>query len=295
MLSKLMNMISARFPNVPGLTPPPIVAVLRLSGMISAGGVIGPFGGGLNIAGTAKLIEAAFSMPGLKAVALVINSPGGSPAQSSLIHKRIRAFAYEKDVPVFAFTEDAAASGGYMLAIAADEIFADPYSIIGSIGVISAGFGFTGLIDKLGIERRMHTAGENKAMLDPFQPENPGDVERLLALQKDIHEGFKRLVRERRGERLRGDDARLFSGEFWTAGRALELGLIDGVGDVRTIMRARYGEDVVLRPISASRPWWRRGAGAGAGAGRGYNLSTGWADDLLGAIEARLWWSRLGL
>lgn len=293
MLSRLIKAISARFPELPGLSPPPIVAVLRLSGIISPGAAAGPFGGGLSIASTARMIEAAFAMPGLKAVALVINSPGGSPAQSSLMHHRIRALADEKDMPVFAFAEDAAASGGYMLAIAADEIFADANSIVGSIGVISSGFGFTGLIDKLGIERRVHTAGAEKAMLDPFQPENPEHVRRLLALQEEIHQGFKRLVQARRGTRLRAEEAQLFSGEFWTAGRALELGLIDGIGDVRSVMRARYGEDVVLRPISMSRPWWRRGAGAGVSMGG--PSAGGWANELLGAIEARLWWNRLGL
>ena len=255
MLSKIKNAINAWFPNLPGMTPPPVVAVLKLSGIISAGS---PLRQGISIGSMAASIEDAFKVPGLKAVALVINSPGGSPAQSSLIHKRIRAFADEKDIPVFAFAEDAAASGGYMLACAADEIFADANSIIGSIGVISSGFGFTGLIEKLGVERRVHSAGENKAMLDPFQPENPEHVARLLALQKDIHEGFKRMVKGRRGSRLLGDEAKLFSGEFWTAGHALSLGLIDGIGDVRTIMRARYGDDVVLRPIAPSRAWWRR-------------------------------------
>lgn len=289
MLSRLIKALSARFPDFPGLRPPPIVAVLRLSGVISAAAT-GPLGGGLSIASTARMIEAAFAMPGLKAVALVINSPGGSPAQSSLMHNRIRALAGEKDLPVFAFAEDAAASGGYMLACAADEIFADANSIIGSIGVISSGFGFTGLIERLGIERRVHTAGADKAMLDPFQPENPEHVERLLSLQLEIHEGFKRLVRARRGARLQAAEAQLFSGEFWTAGRALELGLIDGIGDVRSVMRARYGEDVVLRPIGMSRPWWRRGAGGGVGPPAG-----GWAGDLLDAIEARLWWNRFGL
>lgn len=289
MLSRIVNALSARFPNLPGMKPRPVVGVLRLSGIISAGPALRA---GINIASTAAMIEAAFSLPGLKAVALVINSPGGSPAQSSLIHKRIRAFAGEKDVPVFAFVEDAAASGGYMLACAADEIFADANSIIGSIGVISAGFGFTELIGKLGIDRRVHMAGENKAMLDPFQPEKPEHVERLLALQNDIHEGFKRMVRSRRGSRLQDDEVKLFSGEFWTAGQALGFGLIDGVGDVRTIMRARYGDEVVLRPIAAARPWLRARMGVGVSSAA---FTPGWADEALGAIEARLWWNRIGL
>ncbi len=172
------------------------MAVVRLNGVI---GAVSPLRGGIDLASVAGMLEEAFNLKGVKAVALAINSPGGSPVQSALIYKRIRALSAEESVPVYAFAEDVAASGGYMLACAADEIYADDSSIIGSIGVVSAGFGFTGLIDKLGIERRVHTSGENKATLDPFKPENPEDVKRLLELQAEVHEGFKTLVRASRG------------------------------------------------------------------------------------------------
>ena len=197
---------------LPGWQPRPVVAVVRLAGII---GPSQPLRGGLNLAAVAGPLEAAFSLKGAKAVALIVNSPGGSPVQSSLIYKRIRSLAEEKELPVYAFAEDVAASGGYMIACAADEIYADESSVIGSIGVVSAGFGFTGLIEKLGVERRVHTAGESKAMLDPFQPEKEEDVKRLETLQRDVHENFKKLVRDARGDRLKVDDPAIFSGEFW--------------------------------------------------------------------------------
>ena len=236
----------------------PTVAVIRLSGVI---GSFGPWPGGLSLSGLARTLERAFAMRGLSAVALAINSPGGSPVQSSLIAKRIRALAAEKKLPVFAFAEDVAASGGYWLACAADEIHADESSIVGSIGVISASFGFQDLLQRVGVERRVHTAGARKSMLDPFRPENPEDVARLEAIQRDIHAQFMVHVRERRGVRLKGDDEMLFSGEFWTAPRALELGLIDGIGDLRGVMRARYGDKVRLRVVGERGSWLRRRLG----------------------------------
>jgi signal peptide peptidase SppA len=198
----------------------PVVAVVRLAGVI---GSLGPWRGGLSLAGLAGTLERAFALGGIKAVALAINSPGGSPVQSSLIAARIRALASEKKLPVFAFAEDVAASGGYWLATAGDEIYADESSIVGSIGVISAGFGFPELLQRLGVERRVHTAGVRKSMLDPFRPESPEDVARLEALQGEIHDSFKAHVRERRGARLKADDDTLFSGEFWSGKRALPL------------------------------------------------------------------------
>lgn len=264
------------------LSPPPTVPVLRL------GGVIGRLGGlrpGLTLAGLAEMIERAFSARNLKAVALSINSPGGSPVQSALIHRRIRELADEKMVPVIAFVEDVAASGGYWLALAADEIFADENSILGSIGVISAGFGFQGLLERLGIERRVHAQGERKGMLDPFRPEDPEDVLRLKALQADMHDSFKTLVRDRRGDRLKGGDE-LFNGDIWTGRRALELGLIDGIGELRQIMRTRYGEAVRLQVVGERRGWLRRRLTMGA---------SGWAGDLMAAAEERAIWARYGL
>jgi serine protease SohB len=209
----------------------PTVGVVRLTGAIGLPWSVR--GGGLSIGSIVRPLERAFGLKNLKAVALAINSPGGSAVQSSLIAKRIRALAAEKSVPVLAFVEDIAASGGYWLATAGDEIFADESSILGSIGVITAGFGFADLLQRIGVERRVHTAGPRKAMLDPFRAEQPEDVTRLRALQQEIHDNFKAQVRDRRGDRLSGDEADLFGGEIWTARAALERGLIDGIGDLR--------------------------------------------------------------
>lgn len=262
----------------------PIVAVVRLAGVI---GPLGPWRGGLSLAGLAPALERAFGLRGLKAVALAVNSPGGSAAQSSLIAKRIRSLAGEKKVPVFAFAEDVAASGGYWLATAGDEIYADDSSIVGSIGVISAGFGFQELLQRIGIERRVHAAGPRKSMLDPFRPERTDDVARLEALQRDIHEGFKAQVRERRGTRLKADEDLLFSGEFWSGRRAVELGLIDGIGDLRSVMRARFGEKVRIRVIGGQRGWLMRRLRL--------DVPDDWALDLLMAVEERALWARFGL
>ncbi|HJQ58935.1 MAG TPA: S49 family peptidase, partial [Vineibacter sp.] len=224
-----------------GRTPPPLVPVVRLSGVIAAREA---FGRSLSLVSVAARLERAFKLRGAKAVALLVNSPGGSPVQSALIGRRIRLLAEEAELPVHVFVEDVAASGGYWLACAGDDIHADAASIVGSIGVLSAGFGFQRLLERWGVERRVHTAGATKAQLDPFRPEDPEDVARLRRLQDDIHADFKAWVRERRGVRLKGDDATLFEGEFWTGRRALELGLIDGIGHLRDVLRARYGEKV---------------------------------------------------
>lgn len=282
----------------PDWAPKPVVAVVRLAGTI---GPSQPLRGGLNLAAVAGPLEAAFAMRHVKAVALLINSPGGSPVQSSLIFKRIRALAEEKSLPVYAFAEDVAASGGYMVACAADEIYADESSIVGSIGVVSAGFGFTGLIDKLGVERRVHTAGESKAMLDPFQPERPEDVRRLEALQLEVHENFKSMVRNARGNRLKADDPAIFTGEFWAGQGALDRGLIDGIADVRGKMRGLFGKDVKLKLVSARTPWWRPGGGLASsrfgglfeGFGAGFASQIG--EGLIAAAERRSLWSRFGL
>jgi signal peptide peptidase SppA len=267
----------------------PVIPVVRLSGPI---GAVMPLRPGLAMASMAPVLEQAFSVPDAKAVALVINSPGGSAAQSHLIFRRIRVLAEEKKLQVFAFVEDAAASGGYMIACAADEIFADPASIVGSIGVVSASFGFDRLIERFGIERRVYTAGENKAMLDPFQPEKPEDVERLKNLQRSIHDVFVDLVRSRRGAKLDEANGELFSGAFWVGQEAKDLGLIDGLGDIRSVMRARFGEKVQLRMIEPARPPL-----LGRLLGRrsfGQNSLVDPAE-MLGAVEERASWSRLGL
>jgi len=271
--------------------PPPVVAVLRLGGVI---GGPGPLRSGLTLAALEPVIERAFKLPRLEAVALSVNSPGGSAAQSDLICRRIRDLAEEKEVPIFAFCEDVAASGGYWLACAADEIYVRETSIIGSIGVISAGFGFPELLQRIGVERRLHTAGDKKSMLDPFLAEKPKDVTRLKGIQKELHGVFQDLVRERRGARLKGDDNTLFSGEFWTGAKAVELGLVDGIGELRQTLRARYGDKVALKPVEGARPWWRRRFGF-VGRQAGPPAPEDWAAGLLTAVEDRAQWSRFGL
>jgi signal peptide peptidase SppA len=225
-----------------------IVAVIRLEGVISTGG---RFGGGINDQSLSPLIEKAFELGRLKAVALIVNSPGGSPSQSSLIAARIIRLSKKKDIPVLAFCEDVAASGGYWLACSANEIYADENSIIGSIGVISAGFGFHEFISKQGVERRVYTSGEEKSMLDPFKPEKKDEVVRLRAIQKGIHENFKKFVTERRSEKITGK--KIFTGEVWEAARAKDLGLIDGIGHLETVITEKFGEDVKLKKLERKR------------------------------------------
>lgn len=276
-----------------------VVPVLRLSGVI---GVATPLRPGLTLAGLARALDRAFGMSRIKAIALSINSPGGSAAQSHLIHRRIRQLADEKEIPVIAAVEDVAASGGYMIACAADEIVCDATSIVGSIGVIGATFGLDQAIQKLGIERRIYTAGEHKAMLDPFLPEKPEEVERIKAIQRDIHEVFIDLVRTSRGARLAGPEKTLFSGEFWTAPTALGYGLIDRIGDLRGYLRERFGDDVMTPLVNAERGLFGRRTGGVAGdwadglagdptAAFGRTLM----DDALSALEARAIWARYGL
>jgi serine protease SohB len=267
------------------------VPVVRLAGVI---GVVTPLRPGLLLSTISRSLERAFETPRARAVALVINSPGGSPAQSHLIFQRIRQLADEKHIPVLAFVEDVGASGGYMLACAADEIICDQYSIVGSIGVVGATFGFPKLMEKLGVERRLYTAGDRKVMLDPFLPEKPEDVKRIKAIQQDMHEHFIALVKSRRSDRLHGSDKVLFSGEFWTAEKAIELGLADAIGDLRSTLRARYGDKVHTPLISAERSLFGRRL-------PGVNLvdtlarNPGLADDVVSAIETRALWGRYGL
>ena len=268
--------------------PPPVVAVLALSGVI---GSVGPLRSGLTLSGLAEQIEKAFKLPHVKAVALAINSPGGSPVQAALISRRIRDLAEEEEVPVIAFAEDVAASGGYWLACAADEIYADESSIVGSVGVISSGFGFSELLKRVGVERRIHFEGDKKSMLDPFREEDPKDVARLKKLHKEIHEIFKAEVRTRRGDRLKGAEKQVFSGEIWTGRTALELGLVDGLGELRHVLRQRYGERLRLKRVDGARPWWRRRLPIG----RSAPSSQDWAAGLLSALEERALWSRFGL
>jgi signal peptide peptidase SppA len=272
--------------NLPFLDKSPRVALLRLSGVIAARGGLTP--SGISAAGMAPLIDRAFGLRRLAGVVLAINSPGGSPVQSSLVAQRIRRLAEEKGVPVIACVEDAAASGGYWLACAADEIVADPASILGSIGVISAGFGVEEAASRLGIERRLHTAGTEKSFLDPFRPERAEDVERLHALLAEMHEVFKAWVRARRGAKLTAPEEELFTGRFWIGRRAVELGLADRVGEVSSEVKARFGPEAKLVPIEPRRPRFPLRFIPGL---PGAEIAEG----ALAALEDRAAWARLGL
>ena len=293
MLRKLVS----RIPGLKRLSDRrPVIPVLRLNGAIGQGGALRS---GLTAGALAEPIRRAFTTPGAKAVALLVNSPGGSPVQSELIASRIRQYAEEKDLRVYVFCEDVAASGGYWLACAGDEIYASKASIVGSIGVVAAGFGFQDLIARYGVERRVYTSGEKKVILDPFQKEDPDDIARLKEIQAEIHEHFKAMVRDRRKGKLAAEESELFSGAFWTGEQAYQLGLIDGIGELRQTLRGKYGTKVELPLIEPQRSWLKRKLGGG-GASLG-GLLTGadgggsWAGDLLSAAEERALWSRYGL
>ncbi len=236
----------------------PVVAIMRLEGVI---GKTGSMRSGLTISSLNKLIEKMFKIENLDAVCLCINSPGGSPVQSELISKRLRSLAKELDVPIYSFVEDVAASGGYWLACAGDKIFASKSSIIGSIGVISSGFGFHGAIEKLGIERRVIAEGKNKSVLDPFQPSKSSDIKLVKALQKKIYDHFVENVKERRKARLTQTDDIIFNGEFWTGQKALDYGLIDGIDDLYSFISKRYGNEVKLEYIENKQSWFKRKVG----------------------------------
>lgn len=261
---------------LPFIKNPPLVSVVRLTGMIGTGGRAT-----LNDAAVAPMLEKAFKRGKPAAVALELNSPGGSPVQSSLIAARIRRLSEETEVPVVAFVEDVAASGGYWLASAADEIWADACSILGSIGVISSGFGAHILLARQGVERRVYTAGESKSMLDPFRPEDPEDVARLKVLLGDLHEVFIAQIKARRGDRLDGK-TNLFTGEIWTAQRATDLGLIDGIAHLKPKMQERFGDKVHFRRYGLRRPLWSR-------------FGAQMAQDALFGIEERAAYARFGL
>jgi signal peptide peptidase SppA len=289
LIDGLMELIPARLRR--GI---PVVPVVRLSGVI---GAVTPLRPGMSLAGVARTLERAFAIRNARAVALVINSPGGSPVQSRQIYLRIRQLAAEKKLPVLVFVEDVAASGGYMLACAGDEIFCDPSSILGSIGVVGGTFGFQELIKKIGVERRLYTAGEHKAMLDPFLPENPDDVARVKALQREIHAIFIALVKQSRGTRLKGADEVLFTGEYWAGETSVSLGLADAIGDLRSTLRARYG-DKVLTPVVAPATGLLSGLlgrkSAGAGTLNSLDGMAGLPDELISALETRAIWAKFG-
>ena len=263
------------------------IPVVRLQGMIMEAS--SPLRQTLSLSSCANALEKAFSDKEAPAVAISINSPGGSPVQSRLIYRRIRDLAEEKHKRVLVFVEDVAASGGYMIACAGDEIFADPSSVVGSIGVVSASFGFPELLKKIGVERRVYTAGKNKVSLDPFQPEKKADIDHLKALQLEIHETFINLVKESRGSKL-ADDPNLFTGMFWTGKRGKELGLVDELSDLRSLIKQRYGHDAKMRLVSASRSLLGRKTPA-ISAG----LVSSTLDGLIQSAEERALWQRYGL
>lgn len=259
----------------------PVIPVVRLQGVIAAD----QRPGRLNIAGVGPMLKRAFAFKASPVVAVVVNSPGGSPVQSRLISKRIRDLADQHHKKVLVFIEDAAASGGYFIAVAGDEVIADPSSIVGSIGVIFAGFGFVEAIGRLGIERRVHTAGKSKSTLDPFLPEKEGDVERIKQLELDVHHVFIDWVKLRRGDKLKGTEDELFTGEYWSGVRGLGLGLVDAIGDLHQVLHERYGADVSLKLIEPRR-------GLISLPALGFSAFTG---DAVAALEDRALWSRLGL
>jgi signal peptide peptidase SppA len=258
-----------------------IVAHIKLNGVI---GNAGKFKQGIDFAGQEEIIEKAFSLKKAKAVAITINSPGGSPVQSHLIYKFIRAQAKKSKIKVIVFAEDVAASGGYLIACAGDEIYANSSSIIGSIGVIYSSFGFTELIKKIGVERRVHTAGKNKSSLDPFQEEKLEDIERLKNIQLDLHKDFIKVVEESRGTKLKTDGIELFSGEFWAGSKAKELGLIDGLGNANEILKEKFGEDVVIKKFEKPKGWFSKK----------FSSSINQVDQLASILEERSIWQRYG-
>ncbi len=262
----------------------PVVHVLRLEGALVSGKSMR--GGNLNLVSLDAALKKAFRK-GVAAVALDINCPGGSPVQSALIADRIRALAKKNKIPVYAFCEDVAASGGYWLACAADEIYADQNSIVGSIGVIAGGFGFPKALAKLGVERRVHTAGDSKSTNDPFKPENPKEVARLKELLVEMHGSFKAWVRERRGEKLKGKEKDLFNGAYWTGAKAKDLGLVDGIGHREAIMSAKLGDKVEFKSISLSQGWGLRRLGL--------DVAAQLPEAAFDAAESRALWQQFGL
>ena len=289
LVDRLMEFIPARLRRGAAVVP-----VVRLSGLI---GAVTPLRPGMSLAGVARTLERAFSMKNAKAVALAINSPGGSPVQSRQIYLRIRQLAAEKKLPVLVFVEDVAASGGYMIACAGDEIFCDPSSIMGSIGVVGGSFGFQEMIKRIGVERRLYTAGEHKGMLDPFLPENPDDVARIKAIQREIHGLFIALVKQSLGARLKGTDDVLFTGEYWAGETSISLGLADAIGDLRSTLRGRYGDKVVTPVVAPSTGLLsgllgRKSAGAGTLAS--LDGFAGLPDEVISALESRAIWAKFG-
>ena len=259
-----------------------IVSHLRLNGII---GNVGKFRQGIDFANQQEVIKKAFSLKKSICVAISINSPGGSPVQSHLIYSYIRQQAKKNKKKVMVFAEDVAASGGYLISCAGDEIYANSSSIIGSIGVIYSSFGFTELIKKIGVERRIHTAGKNKSTLDPFQEEKSEDVDRLKNIQLDLHKDFIDVVEKSRGTKLNKSEVELFSGEFWSGSKAKNLGLIDGIGNAHEILKEKFGEEVEIKKFEKSKGWLSQKLSS----------SNNQLDQLANILDERSIWQRYGL
>tara|TARA_Y100001970_G_scaffold229014_1_gene283969 strand:+ start:9185 stop:9991 length:807 start_codon:yes stop_codon:yes gene_type:complete len=259
-----------------------IIPHIKLTGII---GNVGKFRQGIDFSGQEEIILKAFSVKKAPCIAITVNSPGGSPVQSHLIYNFIRLQAKKNKKKVIVFAEDVAASGGYLIACAGDEIYANSSSIIGSIGVIYSSFGFTELIKKIGVERRVHTAGKNKSTLDPFLDEKKDDIERLKKIQLDIHKDFINVVEKSRGSKLKKSEVELFSGEFWSGSKAKELGLIDEVGDSHQILREKFGEDVVIKKFEKNRGWLSKKLSS----------SNNHVDQLSNILEEKSVWQKYGL
>ena len=259
-----------------------IIPHIRLSGII---GSVGRFKQGINFAGQQEIIDKAFSVKKALAIAISVNSPGGSPVQSHLIYSYIKKLAKKNNKKVLVFAEDVAASGGYLIACAGDEIYANSSSIIGSIGVIYSSFGFTELIKKIGVERRVHTAGKNKSTLDPFLDEKKEDIERLKNIQLDLHKDFINVVEKSRGEKLKKSEVELFSGEFWSGTKSKELGLIDEIGDANQVLREKFGEDVIIKKFEKSKSWLSKKLSS----------SNDHIDQVANILEEKSIWQKYGL
>ena len=260
-----------------------IVPHIRLSGII---GSVGRFKQGINFAGQQEIIDKAFSIKKALAIAITINSPGGSPVQSHLIYSYIKKLAKKNNKKVLVFAEDVAASGGYLIACAGDEIYANSSSIIGSIGVIYSSFGFKDLIQKIGVQRRVYTAGKNKSTLDPFLEEKKEDIERLKNIQLDLHKDFIKVVEDSRGSKLnKKSGIELFSGEFWSGSKSKEFGLVDGIGNANEILKQKFGEDVVIKKFEKSKGWLSKKLSA---------ANNGQLDQLVSLLEERSIWQRYG-
>lgn len=286
----MLNKLRSYLPGKWGQTKP-VVPVVRLSGAI---GAASPLKSGLNLSSVEDALQAAFSFKEAPAVAFSINSPGGSPVQSHLIFKRIRQLADQNNKQILVFVEDVAASGGYMIALAGDDIIVDPSSIIGSIGVVSAGFGFTELLEKAGVQRRVYTSGEKKVTLDPFAPEVKEDIEHLKALQHEIHEMFIDMVKSRRGDVL-SDNDELFSGLFWTGAKARDLGLVDGLGDLHSTIQERYGKDTKVKFVGTKKRFLSRFIPGANLQGDLSEAAGALPAAALGTLEERSLWAKFGL